>query len=201
MPEITIVAPNLHHAMIRIQGTSSLICNRFSERAIDALEGSDKKKPLQPREPRNPQRSFEESAYRMEDGRYGFPASGLKNCIVSAVRQVDGVTMTLARAVIHVECDDLLPISGPAPKMRRDIVRLKNGAPDVRYRAEWPTWAIDVPLVVNAGVMSVEQAVNLLNLAGFGIGIGDWRPERDGSHGRFIVAAVGTPDAKEGGSA
>jgi hypothetical protein len=36
--------------------------------------------------------------------------------------------------------------------------------------------------------MSAEQVLNLFNTAGFACGVGEWRPERDGSNGRFRVA-------------
>jgi hypothetical protein len=29
--------------------------------------------------------------------------------------------------------------------------------------------------------------VNLFNVAGFAVGVGEWRPERDGSNGMFHV--------------
>ena len=39
----------------------------------------------------------------------------------------------------------------------------------------------------NVNVLSVEQIINLFNVAGFGIGVGEWRPEKDGSYGLFHV--------------
>jgi hypothetical protein len=32
--------------------------------------------------------------------------------------------------------------------------------------------------------------VNLFNTAGFGVGIGEWRSEKDGQHGMFHVATT-----------
>ena len=43
----------------------------------------------------------------------------------------------------------------------------------------------------NANVLSAEQIINLFNTAGFGVGIGEWRSEKDGQHGLFHVATVG----------
>lgn len=43
----------------------------------------------------------------------------------------------------------------------------------------------------NANVLSAEQVIGLFEAGGFGVGIGDWRPERDGVHGRFHVARTG----------
>ena len=37
---------------------------------------------------------------------------------------------------------------------------------------------------------TLEQIVNLINLGGFTCGIGEWRPEKDGSFGTYQVVAV-----------
>jgi hypothetical protein len=191
MPEIMIVPPKLEKFTVTVQGTSSLITHRFSERAIGAILDKQMKRAKVAKEAKNPDADFEDSIYRMDDGRAGIPASGLKNCLVSACRFLDkSVPMTLVRGVVHVDADDLVPIEGPDPRMRRDIVRVGMGAADVRFRAEWLVWAIDIPLIINADVMSIEQVVNLLQLAGFSVGLGEWRPEKDGSHGRFVVGDV-----------
>jgi hypothetical protein len=42
----------------------------------------------------------------------------------------------------------------------------------------------------NANVLSAAQIVNLFNTAGFGVGIGEWRPEKDGQFGMFHVATA-----------
>jgi hypothetical protein len=42
----------------------------------------------------------------------------------------------------------------------------------------------------NANVMSAEQILNLFSTAGFAVGVGEWRPERDGQFGRFHVATA-----------
>jgi len=36
-------------------------------------------------------------------------------------------------------------------------------------------------------MISDEQVVNLVNTAGFGVGIGEWRIEKKGEHGTFHV--------------
>jgi hypothetical protein len=42
----------------------------------------------------------------------------------------------------------------------------------------------------NRNVLSAAQIVNLFNTAGFGGGIGEWRPEKDGQFGMFHVATA-----------
>ena len=48
-----------------------------------------------------------------------------------------------------------------------------------------------VHLVIARHRYSVEQIVNLFNVAGFGIGVGEARPQKNGSWGMFHVATDG----------
>ena len=72
--------------------------------------------------------------------------------------------------------------------MREDMVRVGMGTADIRYRPEFPKWRAEMTLRYNADAISLDQIVNIFNLAGFGVGVGEWRPERDGQFGMFHVA-------------
>lgn len=61
------------------------------------------------------------------------------------------------------------------------------GTADIRYRGEFPEWSTEITLRYNANVLSPEQVANLFNVAGFAVGVGEWRPQRDGSFGMFHV--------------
>jgi hypothetical protein len=74
---------------------------------------------------------------------------------------------------------------------REDMVKIAMGTSDIRYRAEFQGWTAKVRVTYNTRVLSAAQIINLFNLAGFGVGVGEWRPERDGQFGRFHVATEG----------
>lgn len=73
------------------------------------------------------------------------------------------------------------------PSMREDMVRVGMGTADIRYRGEFRSWSAEMVIRYNANVLSVEQVFNLFNTGGFAIGVGEWRPQRDGSFGMFHV--------------
>jgi len=75
--------------------------------------------------------------------------------------------------------------------MREDVVRLANGNADLRYRAIYPNWRAKVPVVYNSRMLSRDQLLALIDAAGFGVGIGEWRPgapqSQSGQFGCFVV--------------
>ncbi len=77
----------------------------------------------------------------------------------------------------------------PNIAMRRDMVRLAGmGSPaDVRYRGSISNWEAELVVKYNNDVLSAEQTLNLLMIAGFASGLGEWRPEKNGESGTFTV--------------
>src|SRR3546814_7461476 len=106
--------------------------------------------------------------------------------MVGAGRFVD-MKMKEARGSFHFD-GEMLTVQGE-PRPREDMVRVGMGTADIRYRPEFPEWSILAAIKFNASVISAEQIANLLSTAGFAIGIGEWRPERNGQFGRFHVAS------------
>lgn len=141
-----------------------------------------------------------EGANKVAKGhRFGFPTIAFKKAMVSACRNIEGIPMTLARGAFHVVSDvidpreglsmvELMNNKGPAhPEIRRDMVRIGQGTADIRYRGEFRNWHARLTIEYNSGVMSPDQIINLLNIAGFAVGVGENRPEKDGSWGTFRV--------------
>lgn len=72
--------------------------------------------------------------------------------------------------------------------MREDIVRVGMGSADLRFRPEHAKWAIDLRMTYDADLLGPETIFNLIERAGFGVGLGEWRPEKGGQWGTFRVA-------------
>lgn len=174
---------------VMLVGDSPLICHAWSQKAKQEMLDKQMKNAKGAKGAKDPQRDYEESLYPHPDGGYGFPAVGFKAAAVDACSHIDGVTKVLARGAFHIP-GELLQIDG-TPEMREDMVRVGMGTADIRYRGEFKRWSVLVPVRYNAAVLSAEQIVNLFNTAGFAIGVGEWRPQKDGSYGMFHVAQDG----------
>ena len=73
------------------------------------------------------------------------------------------------------------------PIMREDIVRVGAGSTDLRYRPEFAEWAMVLTLEYDSKALTQEAILNLIDRAGVGVGLGEWRPEKGGEYGRFEV--------------
>jgi hypothetical protein len=81
--------------------------------------------------------------------------------------------------------------------MRRDMVRLETGVADIRFRGFFPRWSCDVDILFNRRMISEEQLTALVDAAGFGVGIGEWRPGAPKSEsGQFGCFTVGITKKK-----
>jgi hypothetical protein len=193
---------NIKRAVVEIVGDSPLIVHAWSKKAKQEMLDKQMKKAKGPKVAKNPEQDYMDAFYRLPRekpgvlGKPGFPSIGFKAAAVSAAgRFADGMKMTEVRGCFHVE-GELVEIIGE-PNPREDMVRIGMGTADIRYRPEFKTWRCKIPIRYNADAISLDQIVNLFNMAGFGVGVGEWRPEKDGLYGMFHVANGEEPEKKE----
>jgi hypothetical protein len=182
--QVSIPSVQKEQVTLTIVGDTSLITNCFSDEAKEVMLAKQMKKATTAKKAKDPEAQYLASIYRTEGGQPGFPASGIKKAAVNACRFLD-MKMTEARGAFFV-MGDILPIAGEH-RIREDIVRLQGKTADIRYRAEFPEWQITFDVHYNPRIISIEGIANLVETAGFHVGIGDWRPENNGTHGMFHV--------------
>lgn len=201
---IMIPAIKIEELPITLVGDSPLIVHRFSEKTKrEMLDKQMKRAKTTSRDAKNPVSDFMESLYWLTEmpkehteeafeqaiasgAEFGFPAIAFKSSAVSAAYRM-GITkdkMT-ARGAFHID-GEFVRIDG-IPSLREDMVRLQGSSADIRYRGEFKEWRATFMVRYNASVYSVEQIANFFNLGGFACGVGEWRPEKDGSYGMFHV--------------
>lgn len=203
--DVAIELPALQIGLMEVTliGDSPLIVHAWSTKAKRLMLDKQTKAAKGAREAKDPREDFESSMYRLADHGHGFPSVAFKTAAVTAATSVAGITKIAARQAFYVVGEDadiagafagsvsrvnLVRIEGGEPQLREDIVRVGMGTADLRYRAEYVDWHARILVKYNANVLSEAQIMNLLNTAGFAVGIGEWRPERDGDYGRFHVA-------------
>ncbi|MBL7006360.1 MAG: hypothetical protein ISR78_04685 [Spirochaetia bacterium] len=176
---------------VKIRGVSPLIMHKWSEKAKRAMLDKQQKKTVK-KELRDPKDEFERSVYKFSDGRLGFPADAFKKAMIRGAKQL-GLVMTDSRGaffIIGEYCNedqrDLVPIAGEL-SMREDMVRLNGATSDLRYRGQVSDWTADIEILYSPIATSPDYLKDMLKIAGFGVGIGEWRPDKDGIFGRFEI--------------
>ncbi len=188
---IAIPAIKMDTIEVPIVGKTPLISQAWDPLEIARIIAGQTGKAKSPKAARDPEREYEATKYKLPDGRCGMPVSAFKKSMVRAGKAV-GLVMTDARGIFFVEgegdpTEPLVPIDGES-YMRTDMCTIK-GTVMPRFRACFPNWTATVKIMFDLEMISVEQVVALLNRAGETVGIGGWRPEKNGNFGRFNVAA------------
>lgn len=182
--EFNLPPPDLQTVELPLVGTSPLISHRWSDKAKKQMLDKQTKKASVGKAAKDPDEDYRQSLYPHPDGGYGFPSTAFKAAAVRAGTYAEK-RMTFLRGAFHV-LGEYVQIEGE-PRPREDMVRLQSGVADIRYRAEFPDWSATLTIRYNARAISLEEIVNLFRIAGFSVGVGEWRPERDGSFGMFEV--------------
>lgn len=207
LPEIKLERHNLY-----LIGTSPLIVHAFPQKNREAMLNKQMKIAKGGRDARDPSAEVEASKYILPDGRHGFPAVAFKSAAVTACTSLSDVTKTAARQAFRVGGlsmkaegvfegsyvrTSLVPLIAAPPMIREDVVILSGIGrnPEMRYRPEYTVWGVILDVVLNPQVVSIGQLGSMFQAAGHGVGIGDYRPERDGDCGTFDV--VGEKEFKD----
>lgn len=199
LPDIKLERYKLH-----LVGTAPLIVHAFPEKARKEMLAKQMKTAKGGRDARDPYKEVEAARYVLPDGRDGFPAVAFKAAAVTACTSLSDVTKVAARQAFRVEGEAmnasgviegsfvrtaLVPLVAHPPTIREDVVRLSgpSRAAEMRYRPEYSVWGVELDIVLNPQVVSIGQLGSMFQAAGHGVGIGDYRPERDGDCGTFDV--------------
>lgn len=214
-PVVQIPSLKLATFQLKIVGDSPLICHAWSQKAKLQMANNQLQKAKTGKEVRRPAAEFAESLYWLSEkpdfdglpdeqveeiladiipkSKFGFPVTAFKSAALDAGYQqgvlaakagTAALAKTTARGAIHIK-DEFAVIDG-TPTPREDMVRVGTGT-DLRYRAEFKSWRTELTITYNTSSISVEQIVNLFRLSGYAIGVGDWRPAKDGPFGTFHV--------------
>lgn len=187
-------------------GDTPLIVHAWSHKAKMEMLQKQVKATKAGREQRNPQEDFVSSFYDMGDGAYGFPVTGVKNCILSAAHKDKGIARSAVMGALWLDADmvrirpalagaicdmPLVRIYGGEPEMREDMVKIGAGlnkTANLAYRGQFTVWALKIRGRVNSTIITPEALAFLIQESGMSSGLGEWRNERKGVFGAFRLA-------------
>ena len=137
------------------------------------------------------------SLYLDESGAPTIPEAAVRACIETAARKMkqgpqvreglivtDIVSFDYDKERYGVTADEL-------GKTAQFTVPVKVGQARIeRTRAKFDEWELTFRLDTDEELVDQQQLASWLDIAGRRIGLGDWRPEKSGTYGRFETVSV-----------
>ncbi len=180
-------------ARFRVEGVSSLLMHNPHMMGQPKSGGRVSQVP-------SPIDEARQGLYRNDDGTLYIPSIAFRNAMLKAagmhrVKKYSGRTIA-ASSVFNV--DSRTPLVHPETNVPLTdewnvhtvrVVVQGNGI--IRSRPEIPEWAAVASFEVILADMQPVILEQWFNEAGRVAGVGDWRPEKQGPHGRFTAQLIG----------
>ena len=177
---------------VTIQGVSPLLMNRFTEESeVKVSSGTGA---VLTGSQATPREQAAKKAYSDEKGNLFIPGPNLFAALISAGRfhkigkmKVTTQKTSLISAGLIVE-DTVVPLSTSRFEVdSRSIVNPQTGGRKMCYRPRVDEWSLKFGLDVDETMFDAKFIRALVDDAGKKVGLGDFRPERKGPFGRFVV--------------
>ena len=188
----TKIALRANNVRVRLIGTSPLIMHRLSEKARKELfypspqkTKADKQSTMK----HDPLVEYQQCFYRNRDDHtptyFHLPQGMVKGALTSACKRLPGAVRTEVQALVQITSPSIF-IYG-IPRLAADIVRQggMTKTPDIRIRPYFERWCAEVDLTHIETLIPQIAIERLLLAGGMFVGLGDWRPEKNGSNGRY----------------
>ena len=147
-----------------------------------------KGKKLSEKDDKLEEEKYENKKHLTDDGKVGIPSTAFLKGMTEVAPYIDGMDKKKTRGSVRI-LGDIIPI-----KYKDEFKDVRWGktsgmtrAPRKIIRPKFTDWSCKLDIVYNATNISAEQVINLLNWAGFQMGVGGFRPEHSGNFGQYEV--------------
>ena len=192
---------DVKHAVITIEGDGDLILNKMNDVSVRTLvdQRKDKAKKLEKvntweeiitaihwRDGKPTEFSEESLIDALENNAPCITSFGfLKACCDAVVRNgVDTYSTKFKAGVNIISNGGLIPIKFAEHYIDEKLMSPKKGSPVLVHLNRFTGWSADIEIAYVDNIYSLEQIINIIQLAGFGCGIGSGRTS---GYGRFHV--------------
>lgn len=198
---------NVKSARIFIEGDSDLVLNKMNARNTRVLTADDRKKIREvpnkyediitaihwrdgiPTDDTYANCDAQMLADMLKNNAPCITAFGLKKSFGQAVvrNEIDKYATKFDNAVNVIATKGLVPVTFAEYAIDEKLMSPKRGAPINVILSHFIGWKSEFTISYTDHVYSLEQIVNIINLAGFGLGIGSGRSS---GYGRYHVVDV-----------
>ena len=170
---------------VKIEGTSPLLMNRFRDKSIDT---KSKK-----RTGSMGVAEIEDKLY-IYDGNTHIPAVYFRNSIVEASKQfkITGKGKATYSKLVGATVDvmpEMIPLKEKYIPFRIAAVNPSTKGRMMVTRPRFDKWTAEFEIILNDEGVPKEVMNEILEQSGRYVGIGDWRPEKKGMFGKFMITS------------
>jgi len=189
-----ITPPDFRFVSMRLRGTSPLVINRFSQKAMEEMratqEAGSTSRAKKVRTAKDFNALYEGAKHKSIEGWDGIHAAAFRNAAISACRAV-GFKMTHAKLAFRV-IEDGWDMADGAPLVKildgeaeQWVAPTRNatGVIDLRSRPMYKKWGAQLNIEYDAGMLTAADIGNLISRVGKQVGIGEGRPDSKQSAG------------------
>ncbi len=179
---------------IEIRSITPLLIHRFGEESEQA--GKTRRVESKVRDPRE---EATKHAYIANDGTFYFSAFAIIGALsnAGASHKATGTRKTLRFVVpsaVSLTADTITILNGSGPAKHFEVDSRPVTIPAtkgriMRHRPRFDNWGAQFKLMIDDALLDPKTVGTLLSEAGQSIGIGDFRPEKRGPFGRFMVTS------------
>ena len=190
--------------ILHIEGQSDLVLNKMNACTVRALTDARKDKAKSLEKPNEWEQVI--TAMHWYNGTpTDFSEEGLKKALVENAPCISafGLKKSFGEAVVRNEIDkyktkfdanvniiarnNLVPIKFTEYFLDEKLMSPKKGSPVLTRLNRFTGWSADITISFLENVYSEEQIISIVNLAGFGLGIGSGRSS---GYGRYKVTSI-----------
>lgn len=204
---ITVTPPEIKTAIIEIEGDGDLCLNKMNARNMRTLMAEDRKKVSEkpnrwedvctalhwekPLLCTNTYKDIDEDFFKrqLSENAPCISAFGLKKSWGQTVvrQEIDKYSTKFDSAVNIIARNNLIPITFTEWSLDERLMSPKRGAPISVALNHFSGWKASITVQYTENVYRLNTLVNVINLAGFSIGIGSGRSS---GYGRYHVVGV-----------
>lgn len=168
---------------VTIEGTTPLLMNRFRDSSI---EGKSKRKGEEK------DQDIEDKLYLTSERKPYIPAVYIYRALIDAGKKIQirgqkkATYSKIVGSIVEINPEAIV-INGKYEAYRTSAVNPMTKGRMMVTRPKFNLWSCSFEIITNSDEISTETMNVLLTEAGMKTGIGDWRPEKKGKYGKFIV--------------
>ncbi len=177
---------------ISIEGITPLLMNRFTEEAAAKVSSGVSKVSVSGKG--DPRKQAEPKRYADKDGNLYIPGPNIFACLIQAGKfhKVGKSKVTTLKSSLVPAGIQIMEIVCPLKTKHfevdsRSVVIPSTGGRIMCHRPRLDTWKTGFTLDVDTDMFELDFVRVLVDDAGRKIGLGDFRPDRKGPFGKFVV--------------